>query len=125
MSTVVVVTAAMMSERGMIRDVRRRDILMGCMGSWIGSTSEDSNGGILNMMCMCVIRLRVVVVVVVGRGEGCLVGVFGGGKSFYGCVKVGGTKNGSRDFGPDCQGGSEGKGIRAIKRAENKNKKIR
>jgi CO/xanthine dehydrogenase FAD-binding subunit len=47
----VVVAAAMISERGMIRDVRRRDMLMGCMGNWMGSTSDDSNGGIL---CVCV-----------------------------------------------------------------------
>lgn len=51
MSTVAVVAAAMISERGMIRDARRRDMLMGCMGNWMGNTSEVSNGGIL---CVCV-----------------------------------------------------------------------
>lgn len=93
MSTVAVAATAMMSEWGMIRDVRRRDMLMGCMGSWIGSTSEDSNGGILNILRMCVIRLREEEVVVVGR-----VGRLSGRsvrrrrESLDGCMKVGGTK---------------------------------
>lgn len=51
------------------------------------------------------------------------VGVFGGG-SLYGCMKVGGTMNGFQRFWNGLPGGSEGKGIRAIKRAENKKNKV-
>ena len=58
LSMSIVEAVGMRSERDTItREVRRREMLMGCMGNWIGRTSELSKGGIVGM-CVCKKRVK-------------------------------------------------------------------